>query len=72
MLLVIIPITLLIWFSTRLAKDESEKINSRYNKLLEGRLVEINSGVDKFIKKIELDFVKLIDNIIFDRIIRKT
>jgi signal transduction histidine kinase len=63
LMIIIIPLAILSWFGLRIADDEQRLVNERLNNILTGRLLDINSNIDKFVKSEERKLLKLLNSI---------
>ena len=61
LVIVLLPLSLLVWTGTRLARDEQERLGQRITEALEGRLFEINDGIARLVVQHETELLKATD-----------
>jgi signal transduction histidine kinase len=59
LLMVLIPLGLMVWLGLRIARGEQERVQARFEKVLAGRLSDINAGVARFVEQRERALLKL-------------
>jgi len=59
LLMVLIPLGLMVWLGLRIARGEQERVQARFEKVLAGRLSDINAGIARFIEQRERALLKL-------------
>ncbi|MDP6522975.1 MAG: HAMP domain-containing sensor histidine kinase [Kiritimatiellia bacterium] len=61
LVIVLLPLSLLIWTGVRLARDEQGRLGRRITEALEGRLSEINDGIARLVAGHETSLLKATD-----------